>query len=453
MHFPLKQRLALIAVLVIPSLLVWKSNPSLWIPAVPFFILLGGSQVAIGVFFPTIITLAGFCLFLFYAAGTILRNRPLPSLPLSVKLVLLAFLVQVVSITISIHIHGQFFWNAVREGSTIFLFMPFIFIIPDLCNTDNKLQRLGRSIALALLFASILGVAEYFSISGFSRIDMALGYVYKGRVGSFLYSPNVFSGYLELTVPLSIALGMWEKSLTWKIVSFSAAALGVLSVLFTFSRGGLMSVTLGCAIVMVYRFRKRIWIPILMGLLFAGVLVKYADVFERQMSFFANPAELMHQPTLLHRYITYKGFYREFLESPLTGTGWGSKPHYWGRTRLYSFWEVRHTVSTDHMKQFGGLNNLILTHAVRGGLVGLGALFLVLLSAAMVSFSAYKRVPRPWGIGIAAGFIGFFTHQTMDNFLKWNQTSCLFWLLMGIAIAAVKISQTKATLLNDVSGK
>lgn len=437
--YPSAFRFAVVGTILGGILIVMNPRPASWLPFLPLVFLLGGNTLPLGIFYPSVITLAMFGFFAFYIVDKIAWNEPLPGLSLPVKLVFIALALQIISIAVSIHIHGQYFWNAVREGSSVFLFMPLVFMVPDLCRTEESLLRLSRSLVLILLLAGAAGIVEYLSFSGFSRVDISLGYLYKGRVSSFLGNANVFAGYLELAIPFSVALGFWEKSTKWRFTALIAALLGILSILFTFSRGGLFSMAVGAGAVLIYRFRKRLWIPVLISILFVGFLVKNADVFERQMSFFMNPGELINQPTLLHRHVTYRGLWNQFLDSPGTGVGWGAKEYFWGNTRIYSFWEIRHSVSTKSIQHFGGLNSLFLTHAVRGGLISLGGLCLIVLAVVIASVGAIRKVPFPWGIGLSAGLLGFGIHQIMDNFLCWPQTSGFFWLYIGILLATVSI--------------
>ncbi len=437
--YPKALRFAVAGTILGGILIVMKPRPASWLPFLPLVFLLGGSTMQLGVFNPSLLTLAVFGFFGFYIVDKIVWNEPLPPFPFTVKLVFIALALQVISIAVSIHIHGQYFPNAVREGSSVFLFMPLVFIVPDLCRTKENLLLLLRSLVLVLLLAGAAGVLEYLSLSGFSRVDISLGYLYRGRVSSFLGNANVFAGYLELAIPVAAALGLWEKSMKWRVTALIAALLGILCILFTFSRGGLFSMSVGVGAVLIYRFRKRLWIPVLIIMLFVGFLVKNADVFERQMSFFMNPGELINQPTLLHRHVTYRGLWNQFLDSPFTGVGWGAEEFFWGNTRIYSFWEIRHSVSTESISHFGGLNSLFLTHAVRGGLISLSALCLIIIVAAVASLKAFRKAHFPWGVGLSAGLLGFGIHQIMDNFLCWPQTSGFFWLYIGILLATISI--------------
>jgi len=443
MFFPPMFRYAVVMVTGFLIALFWVPRPSSWLLAVPMTVLLGGSNFTLGDFYPAYITIALLAYFAFYFLDKMIWSDPFPDLSPTHRLVLLAVLLQGVSIVISIHLHGQNVLNAVREGSGPFIFFPLAFIVPDLCRDRNRLLKLSRACTLALLVAGAFGVMEYFSISGFSRTDMSLGFVYKGRVASFLGNANVFAGYLEMTTPLVLAMAMWEKPGKWKILAYAATILGVLSVLYTFSRGGLLALGLGCGIVLVLWFRRQLWLPVLIFGIFIFLLLRNAETFERQMSFFLNPGSQMSQPSLLHRYVTYQGLWHQFSEAPLTGFGWGAREFYWGRTQIYTFWAIRHSVSTSPIASFGGLNNILLSFAVKGGLVSLAALFLLAAAGVAAIFRGIrKKAAFPWVFGISAGLLSLSVHQLMDNFLQWPQISSFFWLYLGILVAAGRMEQT-----------
>lgn len=436
--FPAPTRyLVLMATALVISLFCFP-RPSSWLMAMPLIPLFGSGNIPIGEFYPAYLTLTLFAYFAFYLLDKIIWNDPLPSISLPHKFILMALLVQGLSIGISIHYHGQYPLNAIREGSGPFLFFPLAFIVPDLCRDRDRLLKLSHVCALGLLVAATIGVAQYFSISGFSRTDMSLGFVYRGRVASLLGNANVFAAYLEITIPFILALALWGGRVyrRWTNVAFLAISAGILSMLYTFSRGGLLSMGLGCGLVLVVWFRKQIWLPVLIFGLFTFVMIRSADTFERQMSFFLNPGSQLTQPSLLHRYITYQGLWHQFSQAPLTGFGWGAREFFWGRTQIYTFWAIRHSVSSAPIASFGGLNNILLSFAVKGGLVSVTSLFL--LTAAVVSafVKGIGKAAFPWLIGISAGMLGLAVHQMMDNFLQWPQFSCFFWLYLGILIAA-----------------
>ncbi len=415
-------------------LIAWQPRPSFWLPFLPVIFLLSYPVINLDLFHPQMATLFMFAFTAWFIIDRIVWDEPVFFFYGIVYLFCAALIIQLLSIFLSVHIGGQYVWNAIRDGSGIFLFFPLIFIIPAICNTEETLISLIRAVVIALLTASIIGAVEYFSISGFSRIDLAIGYLYKGRVASLFGNSNVFAGYLELCIPLALAMFFMEKKLAWKILALAAVLFGFFSTLYTFSRGGLFFVVIGLFIVLFFRFRKKILVPIVIGIALVILLLTNADVFERQISFFINPESNLSQPTILHRYITYRGYLHQFSEYPLLGIGWGAKEFFWGRTNIYSFWEVRHIVSSETIRHFGGLNSLFLNHLVKGGVISLFSVLLVFFGFLMAVFRSFGR-NRLLVMSIAAGIIAFTGHQFVDNLLQWSQVNAMFWFLIGIVCA------------------
>lgn len=415
-------------------LIAWQPKPSFWLPFLPFLFLISYPIIDLGLFYPSIATLLMFAFTVWFIIDRIVWDEPVFFFYGIVYLFCAALLIQLLSIFVSVHLNGQNIWNAIRDGSGIFLFFPLIFIIPAICNSKNKVLRLARAIVFTLFVASLAGVIEYFSISGFSRIDLSLGYLYKGRVTGFFSNANVFAGYLELCIPVAIAMFFIEKKFLRKILSLSAVILGFLSTLYTFSRGGLLFVVIGSFLVLVFKFKKNILVPIVLGALLLVLLISNADVFERQVSFFTNPEANLSQPTIIHRYVTYRGYLNQFSESPIFGIGWGAKEFFWGRTNIYSFWEVRHITSTETIRHFGGLNSLFLNHLVKGGLLSFLAVIFIFIAVFRSVYKAFGR-NKLLAVAIGGGILAFMGHQLVDNLLQWPQVNAVFWFLVGILCA------------------
>ncbi len=433
-YLPQKMRYLLFAGTALVVIFFVRPKPGFWLPLLPLVFMAGGSTLPTGSFNIAIATMVMTAFTFFYIADRLLWNKPLFVPSPYLFYIFIAILIQVLSVFISIHLHGQHRWNAIRDGSSLFLFFPLAVIIPSICRTENKYNQLLRAIVIAILAAAAIGVMQYFSITSFSRVDMSLGYVYRGRVASLFGNANIFAGYLELGIPLAIALFFREKDVRWKITAAAAVVLGVLSILYTFSRGGLICAFIGCGITLMYIFRSKVWIPVLLGVLAVFSLIKSADTFERQMSFFMNPKAHLNQPTLLHRYITYRGFFNQFAESPVTGVGWGAKEFFWGRSRIYSFWEVRHGKSTERILTFGGLNSLFLNHAVKGGIVSVVSVLLVFAAIFAAFLKAFRRGGGAVAVALAAGIFSFMIHQIIGNQLRFPTVNSQFWFVSGLLL-------------------
>jgi len=132
---PQKIRFLLFIGIALISVFLAKPKPEFWLPVLPLIFVAGGSILHIGEFRPAIATLVMIAFTLYYIADRIIYNKPLfvPSHYLFFFFV--AAFIQICSILISIHLHEQHAWNAIRDGSSIFLFFPLAVIIPVLCSS------------------------------------------------------------------------------------------------------------------------------------------------------------------------------------------------------------------------------------------------------------------------------------------------------------------------------
>ena len=117
---------------------------------------------------------------------------------------------------------------------------------------------------------------------------------------------------------------------------------------------------------------------------------------------------------------------------------------------VYSFWEVRHDVSTHGIRRFGGLNSLILNQAVKGGIISV--IYVLVLIAAI--FSAFLRALRKGGgiiaVSIAAGLVSFMGHQIFDNVLRFPTVNSFFWFVTGLLLALATLGLSSRAGLEPV---
>ncbi|NLP06435.1 hypothetical protein GX411_10870 [Candidatus Fermentibacteria bacterium] len=426
-------RLALVACLA--GLAVFISRPRIetLLPGLPFALGLGYYEIGMPPFQPTLATLAGMTLLLLWILEKVVWNGS-PVLPRGVglRLALAGLLFQTISVFMSVHYHGQHVWNAIREGSGLFLFLPLAIILPERLTDEADITRIIRASVLALLVVGSVGVAQYFGTASVSRLDMSIGYTYRLRVFSTLPAANVLAGYLEMLVPMSLASLLCEKSRGWRVVSLTAFATGFLSVLFTFSRGGFFMTVAANAAVLVYSFRRKPFVPLAAGVLFFYVMATNSDTFARQLSLVTEPRDVVTQPTLLHRALTYDSFWHVFSRHPWTGVGWGAREFFWGGTPIYTFWDVRHALSTEDIQHFGGLNSVFFNQAVKGGIFAVIALAFVALALVRASYEALLRPVGVMPASIVAGLGAFAFHELVDNLVKWPQTNGVFWMQIGL---------------------
>ena len=437
MYLPKEIRFAMLATPFVLFALFILTDIRYWILALPVLVTFGQKVIDYGPFYISTATIAVLLSFFAFASHRLFGFRENHRFPIPFKIVGVAYIAQLASVFASLYLHDSESWNVIREGQKHFLGALLLPVIYFWYGRGIWLERFLKVLTLMLLAMTVFGIYQYTSGSIDSLGDLASGFDLAGRVYSTIGGgPNSYSGVLELLVPSVLAVFFFFKDRFWKSIAFVTVILGILNVLYTFSRGGFLTVSATSLLYLIYRFRKKIWVPVVSFLVFAGFISMNAGEFERQLTVFSNPQELMLDTSMLHRYTSYSGFVNEILADPVQGVGWGSSEYYHGRTALYGFWEVRHEDSIDKITRFGGLNSMVLEMPLKGGLFS--ALALVLLVAS--GFIATSRLLKSGentllGFGFACGLAGFGVHQFFDNLLPWPQTGAFFWIIFGLLAA------------------
>lgn len=430
-------RYAMLGLVLVVSAGILFTGAKQWVLALPVLVTFGGVSFSYGPFSLSLTSLG-----IVAAAGVYVFHRVTESgerlkFPLPVKLVALAYLAQLASIFATLYLHDSPSWNVIREGHKIFIGALLLPLVYDWYGRGIWLSRMLKVLTLMLLAMAVYGLYQY-SSGNLNRLgELSSGFDIVGRVYSTIDGgPNAYSGVLELLVPTVLAAMFHFRSRLWKAVAFSTVILGVLNTMYTYSRGGFLTVSGACLLYLIYRFRRKIWIPVVSLVLFVGFVVANAEDFHRQLTMFSDARSLMLDTSLLHRYTSYKGYLEEMMVNPLEGTGWGGREFYHGRTALYGFWEVRHEDSVNKLEGFGGLNSLVLEMPLKGG--GFSALSLLLLMAALgVTAMRILRsgAGSSTGFGLLCGVAGFSLHQVFDNLIPWPQTGAFFWIVFALLTA------------------
>jgi hypothetical protein len=429
---------------------IFKPDLSTWFPVILLLAVVGGVPFSMGEFHPNPVTLIAFAFFVLYLFRRVFWGGARIMYTPTVKMVFAALILQTATVFISVHVNDQYYINAIREGYSIYMMLPAMLIVADLYRDREAFERFIKYFLAMLLLASVIGLIQQSVTTGFSRTDLSTGYLVEDRFSGSFGGPNEFSGFLELTVPVALAVALSARSKLWRLIGLVVFGLGLICVLYTFSRGGFAATVLGSLFLLVVRFRKKLWVPLLALVLFSTAIITNRDTFARQVNLMFNPRQVVMEPTLLHRYVTYGAFWDDFAERPWTGRGWGAREFYWGRTRLFSFWEVRHTRSIHKIDIFGGLNSLFLNNAVKGGILSVTALILIGIGAITAGVRAFRRSGSFLALGITVALVSFGIHQLVDNLIQWPQISVVFWINIGLLLCMAGFGRDKADRAKSV---
>ena len=144
---------------------------------------------------------------------------------------------------------------------------------------------------------------------------------YDDGPGGFMSDNNSFALALNMILPLLVGLALVEKEKRVRIAAAVGAALCMLCILFTFSRGGLLTLlTVGG--LLVWRSQRRFLVAGLLGLGLAGFLFFSSSQLEEQyLERASSISKYEEDGSALGRLNAWQTSWRVFLDYPVFGVG------------------------------------------------------------------------------------------------------------------------------------
>jgi putative inorganic carbon (HCO3(-)) transporter len=307
----------------------------------------------------------------------------------------------------------------------------------------SSLRRAAWALLGAGLFLAALSVHQQltgsfehsyggFSVAGLEHIAAGNNGF---RIGGPMGSPNFYAMILIPLVPLALDRLWHERSGLLRLLAGGTLLVVVLSIVFTFSRGGFLALlVVGTLMLFWLRHRPVLLLALMMALLLllpllpAEYSTRLATIPGAVLGNDLPPAEA----AIRGRTSEWIVGWQMFLDHPFGGVGWNNYPiHYLSYSSQLGL-DSRRTERSAH--------SLYLEIAAESGLPGL-VIFLFLLAAIYAAlWQAYQRFrSRPDGANytglvtaLAIGLTGYlvaslFLHAAYPRFL---------WTLAGIALAA-----------------
>lgn len=341
------------------------------------------------------------------------RYRPSElGLPVLVFIGISTFLFLVVSPQMNIAVEG---WRVVIQ------YLLWYFIGLNLL--DKRAQGKHLMIAFVLMGAALGLHAAYQFITGAaipaSWIDSPEAAAIRTRAFSIVGSPNVLGSLFVLMIPMGLGLLLAAKK-RWTQL-FYLAALGIMGagLLFTYSRGALLSLA---GALLVFGLLKDRRVIILLLLLAIATPVVFPSAFER-LVFLTSP-EYRLSSEAGGRIARWDITLERWENHPYVGHGLG---------RFGGAVANRHAETT-----WFYTDNFYLKTAAEMGLIGLTAFLWFLIKCLRAGGRAIVRLGEStWqslGVGILAGLVGVLMHNVVENIFEVPAVASYFWLWLGILI-------------------
>jgi O-antigen ligase len=300
----------------------------------------------------------------------------------------------------------------------------------------RKLAICLCALVLAALAETAIGAAQV--VLRLGPPEFLIGGVILRAYGTF-GQPNPFAGYLNVTLPIVLGIGLFARQRALKLLALLSALAIATVMVTTLSRGAWLGFAVALVVMGIYSSRK-LAVFIWLGLLALAVIILAAvfgvipfGISERVLAAFGLAGVSLDSVTAenfsaVQRLAFWQAGYNMWNNNPLLGVGIGNYIEAYPKYAAQG-WET----------VLGHAHDYYLNAAAETGVVGLAA-YLVLL------FNAFKQVGRsvrqaPPGVwyGVALGFLGSLTalsvHNLVDN-MYVHGIPVLVGLILGAATVA-----------------
>lgn len=245
------------------------------------------------------------------------------------------------------------------------------------------------------------------------------------RIAGALEGPNQLAGYYESAVAALTAWTIARRSAWYGV----ALALAVGTDVLTFSRAGLIGLAIVFAVIAAVTGRKALIAlrPIVFGCVGGIAIVGW-------WMWYAHSADVLRLGLEESRYAggvgdraeLWRAAWRMWRSRPLLGVGAGN---YELELPAYGTYGVR-----THA------NSWYLQSLAEGG-IALFAATLALLSACVATLArGVRRVSSPWVPAALAATCALAAHQIVDDLVFYPKVASAWWVLIGLAAAALAAS-------------
>lgn len=333
--------------------------------------------------------------------------------------------------------------EAVRMGKVLLL---FVYLTNNL-RTPADFRYFLLAVAGGCVFESFIALLQYFfdfklgvGLPEAALLDQKIGGRVFSRVGALLGHPNLFSGYLAMVLPVSLALLF--APLRWSARAFCACVLVISAValVLTLSRNGWVATSAGFLIVLVAtllhpRIRERT------NVLRIGVVVAGAGILLLMGPVILNRFFQSDPAALEARYEMNRNALRMVAEKPVLGFGNNTYAYVMmahpdlrpGRRSLY-----QEAVYGDP-RAAPPIHNIYLQKWVEQGTVGLVVflgMIVLIFRTAVRNLAVREPTVFVASAGAAAGCAGILIHGLADWVFWFPSIMRVFFALAGVSAAA-----------------
>jgi O-antigen ligase len=338
-------------------------------------------------------------------------------------------------LSLTLGIRGSFysFWGSYdrQMGFLVFLILViFYFILFNYFRTEANRNKVIMAAVFSAFIAGLYGIFQKAGIDYFSWKEAASA---TGRVFSTLGQPNFFASFLVLTIPLNLWLiGNYKKKIVRLIFSITLAV-QLLSIYWTFSRGGWIGLLASGLVGVFYVLNLKIKKTKKQFIIFLALSVIVAGGVIFQFSkdrYFSNRIRTIfnaEQGSTALRLDFWKSGLKAFAKKPFFGYGLESQgniyPDYYTKGYVLKGGVINGNPDRAH--------NLVLDTLLTGSLLGLLFYGLLIFFFFRLAFQNLKTNPKDFlSLALIAGMAGYLA--TLMFSFPVLATELYFWVYLAL---------------------
>lgn len=332
---------------------------------------------------------------------------------------------------------------AVEGVTTYWRDLAAVFTVLVLVRTPRTLAAAVWGVVAAAGFLSAIALFQFatqtFHVDywGFGRasVEQIVGRTDDWRISGAFDDPNVFAQVMLLAVPLALDRFLHARSAPARVAGLAVAGSAALTVLFTFSRGGLVGLVVVAVAVFVLNPPKP-------ALVVAGAVILLAALVVTPPEYTARLAEVRESvpgldggsqddPAIRGRTSEMIVGWQMFVDHPLLGVGYANYPVHYQEYSKY--------LGIDPRREERHAHSLALEIGSETGVLGLGVFAVVGWTAAAGVVRARRRLAAAGrdadrGLVDALG-LALVAYAVTSLFLHAAYGRIL-WTLVALALAA-----------------
>lgn len=342
--------------------------------------------------------------------------------------------------------------------SAISAFQKFVedaalaFVVVFFINDKRKLRLVIWALLIAGIFMGTISVFQsltstfnnfYWGYGGWT--ESSTGGVSNHRVAGPYGNPNAYSQALVVLVPLALDRLWHEKKTMARVLAGYALAVSTLSIFFTYSRNGFLTLLLTLAFLVIMRrpsFIPLVLSGVLIVLLIQFLPASYTERIATLFQFSSGSANQVADESFRGRISENTAAWMMFRDNPLFGVGLNNFQ--------INYQSYSRQIGLDPRRDERSPASFYLELLSEQGLVGTTIFLVFMVFIFRGLWNAYRRFKQirmddvgSMTIAFISGLVGYMIFYISKNSAYPNA----FWILLGIAIAIAQVAENSVLSL------